>query len=473
VRLVPPPDDGFDDDDYTPEPDDERGAVEQLRPLLERGDDVELGGRLLGVLGRRGRVVYADGSAYVYSAERGLYVVIDRAEESRIVQSYAGAPVRSRNKGTPVPLRLGAGHVRGAIDLAHDQASEPLFFSGAPAGVAFSNGWVTVGADGIQIAPHSPDHRARHAYDFDFEPGSVPSRLLTYFAQVFEGDDDASDKVRLLREHAGLSLLGLAPLFQSCVLGIGEGSNGKSVWNEVAQWCMPIGSVCAIPPQLWADQYRRAQLAGMLFNVVSELPESDILDSAAFKAIVVGDSTNARHIYGPPFDFRPRAGHLFSANTLPGTRDQTHSFWRRFIIVSWNRRFERGAPGTDTTLAQKLMAERNAIVPWLLEGAREALTRGHYTVPESHAGLLEAWRRGTDSVAEFFHRMTEPLPDTASPGHGITPTTLYGEYREWARANGLSPVSSQKFGGRAKRLGYGSEHGHGPRLYRVRMVDDE
>lgn len=236
---------------------------------------------------------------------------------------------------------------------------------------------------------------------------------------------------------------------------------------------------CAVPPQAWGSDYHRSLLAGVRLNAVAEMPATSIIASTDFKSIVTGDLVMARAPHKPSFNFRPLAGHLFSANELPATTDQSRGFWRRFIVVRFNNTF--AVPGDPTAPAnaksavdgEKLMAdlrkEREGIMAWALEGAVRLLAQGRYTLPPSHAHELERWRRGADQVAEFVDTACEKtvLPTGTSGAH------LYRMYRMWAARSGhASPLTTVKFGVRLKKLVAWKKENQGMK-YAVAVKDSE
>jgi len=429
---------------------------------FERGDHVELAQRLVAELQAEGETIHDDGLTWQYNDARRVFEPLSLARASQIVQSFAGCRVKSDKK----PLRLRAADVGGAIRLAQDSLCRPEFFANAPRGVAFLDCFLEVTAENIVKHPHSPEHRARFAYGFDYQERAEPEALLHFLSQVFSPDADASEKIAVLQEYVGASMLGVATRFQRAITQVGEGANGKSVLAAIVERAMPIGSVVAIPPQDFAHEYRAAMLAGKLLNLVSELPEADILDSESFKAVITGDTRTGRHIREAPFTFRPIAGHVYSANRLPGTTDQTHGFWRRFIVVGFNRIFVEREQ--DPKLAQRIVAaELPAIVSWFLAGAQRALQQNGYTVLPSSAAALEKWRRSADQVRAFVHDWTQPLPPDAASADGTNADTLYQDYRRWAHANGHKPMASNKFGERMTLLVLKSRHTSTGNVYAV------
>ena len=434
------------------------------RRAFARGDHVEIAERLAERLRVVGEVVHDDGATWQYNDEKHVFEVVAHSRLSQIVQSFAGCAV----KGEKRPLKISAGSVAGSITLAGHLLCKPSYFAEAPAGVVFADAFVEVTATGIMPREHSPAHRARFAYAFPFHAEPRPDRLLAFLAEVFQPDADVAEKIGLVQEFVGAAMLGLSTRYQRTVTKLGAGANGKGVLATIIESAMPPGSCVAIAPQDFGDEYRAAMLAGKLLNIVSELPEADILDSEAFKAIVAGDARTARHIRQAPFSFRPVAGHLFAANRLPGTADQTHGFWRRMLVLTFNRVFLESEQ--DPELAKRIIDnELPAIVSWFVVGAQRVLARGGYIIPPSSTKAVEAWRRNADQVRAFVDARTTPLPVGADFREGERAEYLYSAYRRWAEQNGHRAMASNKFGERMGQISLASKRTMTGAFYPARL----
>ena len=166
-----------------------------------RGDQTELAAELLRVLrGGAEPIVFDDFALHRYDPGAGLWSPIDDSEASRIVQSFAGRPVQS-GKGTD--LKIDLKDVRGARALAADQAHLPEFFHAGPSGLAFKNGFVEVTAGGVEPHPHSPKHRARFGYSFDYVGNVAAPMFLKFLYDLFRDDGDREEKICLLQEFFG------------------------------------------------------------------------------------------------------------------------------------------------------------------------------------------------------------------------------------------------------------------------------
>ena len=363
--------------------------------VFQRGDEAEIAVHLLDELATTEAVVHDEGQFYRYQEATGLWEVIEDEEISRAIQGFAGSRVL-KDKHTTT-LRITAAVVRGTRVLAAARARTQGFFENALPGFAFSNGFVRVDGNGLHLEPHSASHRARAGFSFPFDPSARAVRFEQFRAEVFAGDPDADEKSQCLQEFGGACLIGRATRPAKALVLTGEGRNGKSTYQDIIAATIPEGAKESIPPHYWEMEYYREKLRGKLLNLVPELPKADILRSEAFKAITAGDTIVARAIRKAPIRFRPVAGHLFAANTLPAVDDASRAFWGRIIVIPFNNVFSVDQGNADTDLASTIIAtELPGVVLWALHGAARLLSRGaqrrlHHpgraTTPRSRSGV--------------------------------------------------------------------------------------
>lgn len=453
----------FDDEiDMSTMPEDEErfGAILEDEAgsgrLFRVGDHVELAHALRATLGDSADLVADEMAAWRFDG--ALWREIDRSMQSRVVQSFSGCPVGKKD------LKIKATDVAGAIKLFRDQIARPGFFADAPPAIAFSDCVVRVGDSGLEVVPHGRDNRVRAGFPFPYQRRACPRRFLAFLGELWRDDEDRSEKEDFVQEFFGACELGIAPRYQKAGVAPGLGSNGKTTLAVTLSDCMPAGTTSAIAPQDLGQEYRRAMLAGKHLNIVSELPERDIIASEAFKAIVTGDPIIGRVIRESPIMFRPKAGHFFAANKLPGTTDQSEGFWRRFVVLTFNRSFEND-PGRDPNLVPKLLEEKAAIVSWLLDGAERLIRQKSYTIPASHHAAMAAWRRNADQVALFVESELRP---TREREHGTAGAALYSAYREWCERNGHRyTLASNRFAERMQALDLGARKTKAGMVYPV------
>jgi putative DNA primase/helicase len=411
--------------------------------VLERGDSVELAETVKKVVPG---LVFTEGAFYLYDEVRGIWSS-DGLEKrlKALVRSMAGTPL-----GKTV-LKLNAPAIGYAMQTLADMVECKDFFDAAAHGLACPNGFLSLSPEGVALVPHAREHRSRVSYPIAYDAVATSECWTTFLQDLFVDDTDGADKISLLGEFFGGSLFGLATMFQRCVIARGDGGNGKSKLLEIMTSMFPSGTVVAFSPQNLEKEYWRARLPGALLNAVAEMPSATVMASENFKAIVTGDEIDAREPMRPVICFKSRAGHFFGANSLPGTTDQSFGFWRRFLVVGFNRNFEAG--GADKDIVRKVLAEsKEAIFAWLVSGALRLLRQQSYTVPASHEDLLRKWKQATDSVASWRDERTAATDEPATAQR-----ILYRDYQAWAKDGGYQPVAENVFGERMAKAGYPRE----------------
>lgn len=417
---------------------------------FDLGDHVEIGKWLNNDLRAVDDTTFADGAFYRYDQATGIYTDLKDSYLNCIVQDYSGSPVTGTGKRLSVKLS----DIKSGIVCAAKRIDDPAFFDSAKPGVAFASTFVEVGADGIKQHLHSQEHRARFAYPFGYQEKAEPTQFLTFLEQVFRDDADAAEKIALLQEHVGLSLIGYGCRYQRVVMLSGQlGSNGKSTAQAILQAAMPPGSVISIPPHDMGGDYERARFPGARLNVVSEVEARELEKTEPWKAIVDGKNPiKARSPYKDVMFFTPIAGHLYSCNALPDTTDHSGGFWRRWAVIPFNRTFT--GTDVDPDVDKRVLAtELPALVSWLIRGAQTALARGSYAIPPSSDAAVMAWRRTADQVSAFvLDKCNVVEPDAGA--HRWTPSSqLYKAYQLWAIENGHRvPLALRRFAERMELL---------------------
>jgi P4 family phage/plasmid primase-like protien len=428
-----------------------------------RGDEVELAEQLVNQICADGPVTSDEGEVWRYRAQ-GTWEAIPRAELKTIVANYAGSPILAPK---PKLLNLSNRAIDGTIKISYamlEVSPDHLRFKDGIPGIGFGNGYLRTEGGVLKGAAHSPFHMARHAFGFNYEAAATHPRLDQFFAEVFADAQpwDAVERVRLLQEFVGACLIGQATTLQRTLLLYGSGSNGKSAFLDIIGSVFPPGSTCALAPQDWGSRFRTAGLVGKLANIVNEVPENEIVANALFKSVISGEPIQAENKGLTPFTFRPVAGHMFAANSLPATSDQSFGFWRRFLVVPFTRDMSQ-VPTRRPNIAKEIVdAELPGIVAWAVEGAARVIAQGAYSHCQASDDAIDRWRMEVDPVLHFVKEEC-----VANPTAQTSAKVLYDRFKVWAVDNGFRPPSSTKFGRRLKLLGIRPDHTRTGNVYRL------
>ena len=223
--------------------------------------------------------------------------------------------------------------------------------------------------------------------------------------------------------------------------------------SAIEKALFPPELITSASPRRWGEPYTVAQFREPVrINFCAELPEYNALESSdMFKSIISGDRVSAREPYQPPFSFTPRAGHVFSANALPaiGSGDYSDGFFRRFLILGFNRSFTNDYAlerRDQSEILQEIIEERSAIVYWALHGASRLLKRGNFTLPSSHQETIAQWHADSDPVKDFTEACCEA---------GESPlSALFEDFKDFCSGTGRRHGSSKTLAKRLRLLGY-------------------
>ena len=438
-------------------------------PRFMLGSEVEFADAVCEELESKEKMVFDREKLWRYAPEKGVWQEMKPVMVYNTMARFDGEPVVIGREadGTPRtrPLKVSNRLTEDVCKLVWKRRTHTGFFDNSAHGVAFENGFMRVADGKVGIEPFSPDHRGLHGLPFVYEKGKVPKMFVGMLQGCFRDDPDCIEKVELVRQFIGVCLLGMATRYQKGMMLVGDGANGKSTFQAVVSALFKgEGMVTAVPPQEMEQEYRRAMLSKSLLNVVNELPEADILSSEAVKAMISGDLVVGRYIRQAPFEFKPRAGHLFSANNLPGVRDMSRGFWRRWLVVEFNREFQEREQ--DRFLAARIIRdELSMIASWAMDGAESVIQSGKYVEVRSSEDAVNQWRMQADQVAMFMEQKT----DLASEKDWTPAEKFYVSYCQWAKVNNHYALSATKFGKRLHVLGVNKKRNKNGISYNVKM----
>jgi putative DNA primase/helicase len=367
------------------------------------------------------------------------------------------------------PLKMTDTATRGAWSAAKRSRMRPGFFDGAPAGIAFVDGFLVVDETGEDaLLDHSPENRATIAAPVKWAGRSSGGLWDAFLERLWAGQPDADARKTIVLEFAGLALLGLIPRYERCLILHGsKAGNGKSTLLRILSALFHESNRSAIPPQQFAIDTYLASMANSRWNCVNELPRKSILDSERFNAVISGNPIQVKPLYRDPFMLSPRAAHVFACNELPGTIPDNEGFWRRVVVVEFPNVFREGQPGFDAKLADKIIERELAAVYHACIGAAcQAVRRGKLTIPQSAGEAVEEWRAETDTVRQWLHERCSEVAGSQKS----SASEVWRDYQQWGREAGLkNPLSQRSFWKRLHGLELGHKGTGGAREFRVAL----
>jgi len=406
----------------------------------------------------RGPFAFVNGLAYRYSDATGAWRPVAQLDLLKDIQKmnydryYMEETKENKRDGTTTTKTkylMMAPRAQNDVATCITRMTFPAdkqFEANPGRGIAFPNGYVTVDKDGPKVVGNKPENYATANLPFQYDPHATAPYFEEMLNQLFRDDEDREAKKLALAQFYGACLFGRATKFERCFILLGGGSNGKSTFMEVMQDTLFQRTSRSVSPERWDHEYYIASLHGARLNTVSEIPSSDVFGSEKFKLVITGDEQTGRNPTEKPFSFRPLAGHVFSANEMPSTGDVNPGFWRRFLVVPFNRNFTGGK--RENIKAPIIDGEAAGVLNWAIKGLVSALINGGYVIPDSHTMAMAEWKRTADAVVDFVESCCEKS-ETAP----TSVAELYEEYKFWALNTGHRVMAAVTFGKRLTSAG--------------------
>ena len=247
-----------------------------------------------------------------------------------------------------------------------------------------------------------------------------------------------------LMQWFGYCLIPTAKI-QKCLYLLGEGANGKSIILLTLRNLLGDQNCSALEMAELFDRFKVARLRNRLVNLGTDIETNNVLD-ARFKKLVSGEPQIAEMKHRDPFEFRPYAKLLFSANEFIPSRDRSYGFFRRFQIIRFERIFKESEQDQD--LEETLHHDLPGIFNWALLGLKK-LIDNEWVITESEA-MRNAFQEFNEAVNPVYTWSEEKL--SFNPELEIRADILRSNYAEWCDEHGHRVLSSTQLGKELKRL---------------------
>lgn len=353
-------------------------------------------------------------------------------------------------------LAVTSSRVNGVAEVLKTEIFRPHheFNLGNPESVNCLNGELELVGEHWHLRPHRRELYRTTQIPITFDPDAHAPLFWQFLHEIFRDDPDRDEKITIVLEMMGYSLMAHANR-EKFMLLIGAGANGKSVLLGTLEALLGKDNVVGVQPCNFDSNFQRAHLDQKLANIITELKQGETIADAQLKSITSGEKTTVEHKNQNPFDMRPFATCFFGTNHMPHTRDYSDAFFRRALVITFNRVF---APHErDTNLKEKLVAELPGILNYALWAYAQVVKRNGFTIPASSVQAQRKWQLEANQVAQFVEERCDVRADARA-----TIEFLYQTYQGWAQAVGVRQTLGQRhFCDRLEQLGFMRAKGTG------------
>lgn len=229
--------------------------------------------------------------------------------------------------------------------------------------------------------------------------------------------------------------------YQKALLLFGRKRTMKSTVLAMLAFLLGRENVTGMPlQQITEDPFAVAYLFGKSANVCADLTKAQLNDVGKFMTIVGGDIITAGKKHDHLFSFIPSTKLIFSCNEIPTTVNKNPAFYRRWIILEFDRTTEPA--DIDTELLKKFEAEGSGILNWAIEGLKRLENNKKFSYWLTDEQIKELYERNSDTISAFINSEITTENDLGT----ILIREAYTAYLEYCKKNNLQPENIIRFG---------------------------
>ncbi|CAJ0861537.1 hypothetical protein KTD09_06570 [Burkholderia multivorans] len=270
-------------------------------------------------------------------------------------------------------------------------------------------------------------------------PGGDCPTWRRFLAEVTGGDADLQ---AYLQRVSGYCLTGSTQEHALFFL-YGTGANGKSVFvNTLATI---LGDYAASAPmdtfmETRSDRHPTdmAGLRGARFVSSIETEQGRRWAESKVKSLTGGDKISARFMRQDFFEFWPQFKLFVAGNHKPAIRNIDEAMKRRLHLIPFT--ITVPPERRDKHLQQKLLAERDGILAWALEGCLAWQRLGRLDPPPQVVAATEEYFEAEDALGRWLEERCVREANAKS----LT-AELFADWKQWAEAAGEFVGSQRRF----------------------------
>lgn len=318
----------------------------------------------------------------------------------------------------------------------------------------------------VELVPHDRAHRITKIAAVAYDPQAKCPKWDA-FLERFQPDPEIRE---FLQIYHGLALIG--DISQQCfIYNHGNGANGKSTFMEaLAELFGSYGDMLNAESISGQGQRRGdqatpdfAELPGIRYLRVSELPRGEQLREQLIKTLTGGEGMKVRHLNKGFFDLKTVFLASMSGNDTPQIGGLDEGIWRRVKLTPWAVTIPFAERRPMKEILAEFALERAGILNWLLAGLDLFYRKGLKT-PRAVQEATDSYREDLDPIGAFAGACL-----VKEPGHDETARDVYEAFVSWCEANSIRPWKETMFGKVLPSKGYPRDKGRVRKYLNVRL----
>jgi len=269
-------------------------------------------------------------------------------------------------------------------------------------------------------------------------PDGACPQWLTFLADITGGDQALQ---AYLQRMVGYCLTGVTSA-HALFFFYGTGANGKSVFTNVVSTILGDYATTAAMDTFVETRNDRhptdlAGLRGARFVCAIETEQGRRWNESKIKAITGGDKISARFMHQNFFEFTPNLKPVIVGNHKPVIRNIDEAMKRRLHLVPFTVTIP--PEKRDGGLTDRLLAERDGIMAWAVEGCL-AWQREGLRPPACVVEATEEYFEAEDALGRWL----EERCVREANARALT-AELFNDWKQWAEAAGEFVGAQRRF----------------------------
>jgi P4 family phage/plasmid primase-like protien len=247
----------------------------------------------------------------------------------------------------------------------------------------------------------------------------------------------------------------------------GEGANGKTVFLETIAAIMGSDYAKRVTPTVLMVQRHEphptglADLEGARFAYASELPAGQTLNIEVLKQLAGEDAIKARRMREDPWEYWAQLTLFFAANNKPTIRQVDKAIMERMNLIPFKVVIPREK--RDRQLRAKLLAERNGILNWMVQGLADWQRIG-LQPPDTVRAATKTYFDEQDTIGNWMAEECEVDKENENMKEGAS--DLYRSFRQCCEAAGEFVISQKHFSLQMQARGFKADHTRSGNVFR-------
>lgn len=286
-----------------------------------------------------------------------------------------------------------------------------------------------------ELKPHDPGYLTLGQIDTDYDPTAKAPVFEMFIEDICCQDQDL---IQVMYEIIGYTLTRSIKA-EKCFYFYGNGANGKSTLIKVIHQLVGRHNVSEVSLSMLSENFGLESMIGKYINIVGENEVKGKMLTEVLKSIISGDSMSIPRKYKTALEVNLRCKLIHVVNNLPQVDDTSDGYWRKVKVIPFEASFK--GDKADKFLMEKLTDECSGILNLGLIGLKRLEENSYeFSHCEAISRVEEQYQLSQKPGVEYFIENYD-----LDPNNRIHKTVFYNNFCEWARENGKSTLSSQKF----------------------------